>query len=99
MNSSGHQKDDQSRLTASGLVVGWNDRAIANIPELELHAGEIIVLAGPNGVGKSTTIKTLARQIKPLSGTVKIDNFDIWQMDARSFARTVSYVPQLIEPP
>jgi ABC-2 type transport system ATP-binding protein len=40
-------------------------------------AGEIVGLIGPNGAGKSTTLRSLAGILKPTSGHVRIDGFDI----------------------
>jgi ABC-type cobalamin/Fe3+-siderophores transport system ATPase subunit len=86
-------------FTAKQLQVGWQAKVIAVIGELTLSPGEICVIAGPNGVGKSTTLKTLARQIKPLSGSLSLSDVDIWQMPPKDFAKQVGYVPQLLDPP
>ena len=37
---------------------------------LEVEQGEIVALLGANGAGKSTTLKTISRVLKPFSGTV-----------------------------
>jgi len=54
---------DQIALSARGLVsqrgVGA-DRFELRIDELDLHAGEVLVILGPNGAGKSTLLRALA---------------------------------------
>lgn len=44
---------------------------------LSVNGGEIVGLIGPNGAGKTTTLRTLAGILKPTSGRVRIDGFDI----------------------
>src|SRR6185437_12584507 len=86
-------------LTAAHLHVGWQGKTVAQIDSLSLHPGEIVVIAGPNGVGKSTTVKTLARQIKPIGGHIHLNETDIWMCPPRTFAKSVAYVAQNIDPP
>lgn len=84
-------------LIATDLLVGWDKRPIAKVPNLQLSPGAIVAIAGPNGAGKSTLIKTLARQITPLSGSIQIDGQEISACTARDFAQRVAYVPQMVD--
>ena len=52
----------------------------------EVGAGEIVGLIGPNGAGKTTTLRSLAGILKPTSGHVLIDGYDIVQRPARGEA-------------
>ncbi len=45
--------------------------AISNL-NLDIHHGEIVGLLGPNGVGKSTTMKMMAYLIRPSEGEIFI---------------------------
>ena len=58
-------------LRTRNLTVGW-DEPLFQAPDITLVRGEVAALIGPNGVGKSTFVKTIVEQIPPLSGEVKI---------------------------
>jgi iron complex transport system ATP-binding protein len=61
-----------SRLLASNLIAGRKGFAL-NPLDLDLSGGSVVVLIGPNGVGKTTLLKTLAGLIPPLAGTIQAD--------------------------
>jgi branched-chain amino acid transport system ATP-binding protein len=44
---------------------------------LRVGAGEVVVLCGRNGVGKTTVMKTIAGWVKPTSGTVRFNGADL----------------------
>jgi ATP-binding cassette subfamily F protein 3 len=61
-------------LMTKDLVVGYADGAkpLFRAPDITLWRGEVAALIGPNGVGKTTFLKTALGQLPPLSGEVKI---------------------------
>ena len=46
--------------------------------DLEISKGEIFAFLGPNGAGKSTTLRMICGLCKPTSGSVSINNTDIF---------------------
>jgi ATP-binding cassette subfamily F protein 3 len=60
-------------LRLENLAVGYPGQSplLANLNE-EITLGQRVVLTGPNGSGKTTLLRTIAGQIKPLSGTFHI---------------------------
>ncbi len=70
--TSGSRSGDKV-LTTRDLVVGYDRQApLLRVPDLTLLRGEAAALIGPNGVGKSTLLKTLFGALPPLSGEVKL---------------------------
>ncbi len=52
------------------LVVGYDGRPVAGPFDLELSGDRITWLVGPNGVGKTTLLKTLGGLLVPLAGSI-----------------------------
>ena len=62
---------NNSLLQTHHLQVGFNAaKVLFDDVNLTLRAGELVCFMGPNGIGKSTLIRTLAGLQEPLSGTV-----------------------------
>ena len=72
MNNSDSDGNPRSDLILSveNLSIGYN-KPLASDLNLSIHAGEIISLVGPSGVGKTTLLRTIAGLISPLSGSVQ----------------------------
>jgi len=57
-------------LSVEGLSKGYDGRTIINNLSLDVNRGDRIALVGPNGVGKSTLMRTIAGIEEPDSGTI-----------------------------
>jgi len=62
---------DGVAVRAEKLRIGYGEKVIATDIKFELRRGAKVVIAGENGRGKSTFLKTLAGKLAPLEGTVK----------------------------
>ena len=62
---------DGVAVRAEKLTIGYGDKVIASDIKFELRRGAKVVIAGENGRGKSTFLKTLAGKITPLAGSFK----------------------------
>ncbi len=58
------------------IVVRFGNRTILDRINLTLSQGELFVIIGPSGTGKSVTLKLLSGQLPPTSGSVSILNQD-----------------------
>jgi len=61
-------------LMTHDLAVGYADAdaPLFHVPDITLWRGEVAALIGPNGVGKSTFLKTALGDLPPLAGEVQI---------------------------
>ncbi len=57
-------------LTVNNIDVFYGDLQVLWDLSFEVRAGEILVLIGANGAGKSTTIKTISSLLKPKKGSI-----------------------------
>ena len=88
-----------SAISATGVWASYGERNVLSGLDLEVAAGSVVALAGPNGVGKSTLLKLIAGTMAPRRGTVRVDGRDVSRMTARERARLVAVVPQSPELP
>lgn len=56
--------------------------------------GKISVIMGPNGCGKSTTLRSLVRMVPEMSGSLTLDGQDLGLLTPRELARRIAYLPQ-----
>ncbi len=61
----------------------------------QIKAGELVMIRGANGSGKSTIFHILTKLYLPLAGHVSIDGKDIRQINTYELRQLISYVPQV----
>lgn len=68
---------------------------LAAVQDLNLHVerGELFGFLGPNGAGKTTTIRMMVGLLRPTSGTVSVDGYDI-QKEPLGVKQRVGYLAQ-----
>ena len=83
-------------LNTTRLTIGYKlkgrDTLVAETPELSVFPGDFICLLGPNGVGKSTLIRTLAGMQAPLRGSIRLQDQLYNKIRPRERARLISVV-------
>ena len=62
-----------------------------------LNDGEIGIVLGKNGVGKSTLFKLIVGLIKPVSGEILINDINLNKLKIKDRAKMIAYVPQSIQ--
>ena len=84
----------ENQISINGLSKIYDNgfNALKNI-NLKVKQGEILAMLGPNGAGKTTLISIICGIVKPSSGTVTIDQFDIIK-NYRETRSRIGMVPQ-----
>jgi len=74
--------------------VGYGSKAVVGSASLELRAGEIVGLVGPNAAGKSTLLRALTGSADVLGGQVLLAGTSLGELGSQERARLVGVVPQ-----
>ncbi|CAN1493581.1 ArpD ABC-type protease/lipase transport system, ATPase and permease components [Rhabdaerophilaceae bacterium] len=106
----GHDRSISSRMTLpqpEGAIAARNlsyvpnpdhpDRKVLNGVDLDLRAGEAIVITGTVGAGKSTLLRILAGAVPPSGGILTLGGVEYSQWPAQQWGQLIGYVPQEIE--
>ncbi|MDQ0643882.1 ABC transporter ATP-binding protein [Microbacterium murale] len=89
-----HTLPTAPRLNGTDLRIGYGGAAIIDGIDVEIPPGELTVIIGPNACGKSTLLRSLARLLKPESGSVLLDGTDIRSVPTKELARRLGLLPQ-----
>jgi ABC-2 type transport system ATP-binding protein len=64
-------------IKASGLAKAYGDVVALNGIDIEVEQGTVLGLLGPNGSGKTTTVRILATLLQADSGSASVGGFDV----------------------
>ena len=73
-----------------------NKNAVLNGVSLEINKGDLLLLLGNNGCGKTTLIKAIVGLLKPKSGAIEIDGIDLLSLSIHKRSKYISYVSQKV---
>lgn len=80
-------------LAARGLTRRFGQTLAVDRLSFQVRAGEIFGLVGPDGAGKTTTLRMLAGILPPDEGTAEVAGVDVVR-DPEGVKRHISYMPQ-----
>ena len=80
-------------VIVSNLIKKYKNFEAVKGLSFNIKEGEIFALVGPNGVGKSTTLKILSTILSPTGGSVEIFGLDV-NKDSKKIRKIISYLPE-----
>lgn len=80
-------------LRICGLAKKYGDFTAVGGLDFSVREGEIFALVGPNGVGKSTTLKMISTILTPTAGSISVFGLDTVR-DAHAVRGLISYLPE-----
>ncbi|NMD43427.1 MAG: ABC transporter ATP-binding protein [Firmicutes bacterium] len=82
-------------LRVENVSAGYGNINVLNQINLNVNEGEIVTLIGSNGVGKSTTLRTISGLLRPTEGRILFCEGDISQMTPHRIVDLgISHVPE-----
>lgn len=86
-----------SGLTCAKVSISVPGRTLVEDLDLQIHAGDVLAVLGPNGVGKSLTLHTLAGLRAADGGTVALDGRAVTALSRQQVATRIALLPQYVE--
>ncbi|MBZ0130866.1 MAG: ABC transporter ATP-binding protein [Rhodobacteraceae bacterium] len=80
-------------IDVTGLVKRYGDKTVVNEVSMSVEQGEIAGFLGPNGSGKTTTIRVMCGLLTPDAGSGQVLGYDLGR-DQLSIKRQVGYMTQ-----
>ncbi|GAV31753.1 ABC-type proline/glycine betaine transport systems, ATPase components [Coriobacteriaceae bacterium EMTCatB1] len=77
-----------------GLTKSYGEHRAVDGLDLRIETGELTVLLGPSGAGKTTVLRCINRLIEPTSGRILVDGVDASTLDPVELRRSMGYVIQ-----
>lgn len=81
-------------LEAQDITCAYDGRPVLEELCLAVRSGEVTALIGPNGVGKTTLLRAMARLLEPRQGSVLLAGRDLRGMSSKAVAQQLGLAPQ-----
>lgn len=83
-------------LEIKNLTFAYEKKIILDDVSFSLNEGEVGVLVGLNGAGKTTILKNIANIVKTKQGEIILDGKNKREYKPNEYAKKIAYVPQII---
>jgi ATP-binding cassette, subfamily B, bacterial MsbA len=87
----------EGRIRFENVSFAYSDdpqTAVLKYLDLEIQPGEVLALVGPSGAGKTTMLNLIPRFYDPSEGCVRLDGYDLRDVQVKSLREQVAIVPQ-----
>lgn len=87
------------KLKVQSAECGYGAKTVVRGISFEVGSGDILCMLGPNGVGKTTFLKSLLGFVRLKGGEIRIDGREIGTLSQKEKTKIIGYVPQAHAPP
>src|SRR5690606_11520191 len=81
----------------AGLRYSQNDDPVFSNLSLEVKPGGIVAITDENGAGKTSMLKLIKSLYHAQAGSVRLDGFDIRQINPQDIRLNIAYIPQTLD--
>ena len=90
-----NERPGSGLITFERVTKRYPDGTVAvHALDLDVPAGQTMVLVGPSGCGKTTSLRMINRLIEPSEGRILLDGQDVREQDPARLRRGIGYVIQ-----
>lgn len=86
--------DNKQTLKGNNVVLSYENREIIQGVDITIPPNKISVIIGSNGCGKSTLLKSFARLLKPVAGSIEINDKQLKEFHSKQLAQILGLLPQ-----
>lgn len=84
-------------IDIKNVSLSYDKRTVLEDISLSFKDKSFVGIIGKNGTGKSTLLKAITGLLKPVSGSIFIDDNDIYKMKRNILAKKISFMPQSMQ--
>ena len=88
---------DIPKIRLSGVKKRFGDKVVLDGIDLDVAAGESVIIIGGSGTGKSVTLKCILGLLEPEAGTIEIDGEDVTRFAGRERERVNAKIGMLFQ--
>ncbi|HQF67885.1 MAG TPA: ATP-binding cassette domain-containing protein [Candidatus Cloacimonadota bacterium] len=90
-------KNSKPMISVRGLEARYGEKVILSDIDLDIFPGQLTVILGSSGCGKTTMLKAITRLVEPTKGSIKYWGEEITQMDENHFQKVLKQVGMLFQ--
>lgn len=87
----------ETAIDINQFFFGYGNKKVLFDVGLAVPAGQYVAMIGPNGVGKSTLLKSINRIVKGQEGSIRLFGKELAAYSQKELGRLIGYVPQYHE--